>query len=140
MRQRTLGIGLVFGCLWLASGLLFGSVVGIVDPDSIDPGDLQGMVLIFGSMGLLSGVLFAVLTALVERGTPPAGLSLLRTLLWGTLATAIVQLAYLNHGDAGLSANIQLALVLAVFGGVMAGTWLLIARRWAHARSLLGGS
>jgi hypothetical protein len=136
MRQRTLGIGLAFGCLWLASGLLLGSVIGIVDPHSIDPGDLKGLVLIFGSMGLLSGVLFAVLTALAERGTPPAGLSLGRTAVWGVLATAIVQVLYLGHGDAGLAANIQMALVLSAFGGVMAGTWLLITRRWAHARPL----
>jgi hypothetical protein len=138
--QRSLGIGIVFACLWLMSGLLLSAVIGVFDPESIDPGDLQGMTLIFGSMGLLSGVLFGVLTSLASRDRAPAVLSLARSGAWGVLATAVVQLLYLGHGDAGLAANILMALVLSVFGGVMAGTWLLIARRWAHARSLLGGN
>lgn len=130
--RRIVGIGLAWCVLWFALFMSFGAVIGVVDPDSIDPGDTHGIVKVIGSMGFLSGIAFGVLASVASRGTTPVALSLPRAALWGILGTAIVQLGYLDHGDAGLMANIQMALLFCGVGGVIAVTWLLIARRWSH--------
>jgi hypothetical protein len=41
---------------------------------------------------------------------------------WGILATAIVQVPYLGHGDAGLVANLSMALLFSGLGGVVSGS------------------
>lgn len=69
------------------------------------------LVAIFGSMGLLTGVAFGVLVSIWESGRAVIDLPLTRVAGWGILSTAIVQLAYLGHGDAGLPANIKMALL-----------------------------
>jgi hypothetical protein len=51
-------------------------------------------------------------------------------LAWGVAATAITQTLYLGHGDQGLLANIQLAMIFSLLGGIIASAWLLIARQW----------
>ena len=58
-----------------------------------------------------------------------------RVAVWATVATAIVQVGYLNHGDAGLIANLQMALLFSTFGAPIAIAWLLIARWWSSWRS-----
>ena len=135
--QRVLGTGLAWGGLWLVAAMTIRGVIGIVDPSTIDPGDTQGLVTVMGSMGFLSGVVFGILLSLFERGTTLLALSSARAAWWGLLATAVVQLGYLGHGDAGLAANIQMALAFCGFGGVIAVAWLLIAQRWSHWHSAL---
>jgi hypothetical protein len=49
-----LGIGVSWGLLWLAIMAGIMGIIGIVDPDSIDPGEPQMFLLVFGPMGLLS--------------------------------------------------------------------------------------
>ena len=61
--------------------------------------------------------------------------SLRRGIGCGLLGTAIVQVAYLGHGDQGLAANIQMALVFCVLGGLIAMAWLVMARQWSRWRS-----
>ena len=90
------------------------------------------LVAIFGPMGLLTGIAFAVLLTLRANGRKVLDLPLIRVACWGTLSTAVVQLAYLGHGDAGLAANIQMALLFAAFGGVVTTVWLVMARRWSR--------
>ena len=36
--RRTLGIGLTWGVLWLTVAIGIGLIIGLIDPDSIDPG------------------------------------------------------------------------------------------------------
>ena len=135
--QHVLGIGMTWGFLWLLVMLAIGLVIWIVDPDSIDPGETQIAIMVLGSMGLLSGVAFALLVSLREGGTAVFDLSLSRAGFCGILGSAVVQLGYLNHGDAGLTANLGMALVFCAFGGVIAVAWLFIARRWFYWRSSL---
>ena len=130
--KRIFTTGLAWTGLWLAVGITMGEILGIVDPDSLDPGDRQGVVMVFGSMGFLSGVAFAVLSSLAGRAPTPAAQSLSGAFAWGILGTAIVQLAYLNHGDAGLAANIGMAVVFSGLGGVIAIMWLGLSRWWSY--------
>lgn len=127
--RQVLGIGLAWAALWLVLALLIALVIGFFDPDSLDSGDAQGVMMIFSLMGFLSGVIFVIVTSLARGGTEPAALSVSQTAAWGTLATAVVQVGFLGHGDSGLAANVKMALLFCVFGGVMAVSWLGIARR-----------
>ena len=132
---RLLGIGVSWGTLWLAFWLIVVIVIGVFDPDSIDRGEGPLVIAsILGPMGLFSGIAFAAFLCANGR-LGACDLPLIRAVLWGILGTAIVQLAYLDHGDMGLLANIEMGLVFSVFGGVVTMVWLLIARRWSHWRS-----
>lgn len=134
--RRVSGIGLAWAILWLAFWAIVGVIIGIVDPDSIDPGEGPMVVAaILGPMGLFSGVAFGILLSIGGRGRTAIDLSLIRVAGWGILGSAIVQLAYLDHGDLDLAANIKMALLFCAFGGVVTMVWLVMARRWSHWRS-----
>jgi hypothetical protein len=128
--RQVLGLGLAWAVLWLILGFLFTAVIGVADPDSIDPGDTEGMIKVFSLMGFLSGVAFALATALAVPAITLTDLSVFQTAAWGVLSTAIVQIGFLGHGDSGLFANIMEALLFCVFGALIAMSWLAIARRW----------
>lgn len=130
--RRVAGIGVAWAVLWLAFWGIVAGVIAVLDPDSIDPGEPLMFVAIFGPMGLLTGVVFAVLLTIWENVRTIADLPLTRVACWGILSTAVVQLAYLGHGDAGLAANIKMALLFAAFGGVVTTVWLVMARRWSR--------
>ena len=130
--RRVFGIGVAWAVLWLAFWGIVAGVIAVLDPDSIDPGEPLMFVVIFGPMGLLTGVVFGILLTIRENVRTVADLPLTRVACWGILSTAVVQLAYLGHGDAGLGANIQMALLFAAFGGVVTTVWLLMARRWSR--------
>jgi hypothetical protein len=132
--RRALAISLTWGLLWFTLLAVNLSAVIVRAPSNLDPGEAQLFVLIFGSMSLLSGIAFAIILSLAERTRTVLDLPFLRTMLWGFLATAIVQSFYLGHGDQGLLANIQMALIFSVFGGVVTAVWLLLARWWVRAR------
>jgi hypothetical protein len=65
--RRALGIGAGWGSLWLAFWLGAAIVIGMLSPDSIDPGEPTGLIVIFGLMGLLSGLAFAGLAFVWRR-------------------------------------------------------------------------
>jgi hypothetical protein len=46
----------------------------------------------------------------------------------GIVATAIVQLVYLGHGDQGLAANLSTAALFSIVGGIVTIAWLGIDR------------
>jgi hypothetical protein len=83
-----------------------------------------------GPMAFFSGLAFAFLF-LRNRAMSP---SLVRAIGYGILGAAIVQIAYLGHGDAGLVPNIMMALVFAAFGGLVSVLWFVLWRRW-HVRA-----
>ena len=128
--KRVLSIGLRWALLWGAFWTIVFVVIRIVDPDSIDPGEGLIAFAVLGSMGLLSGVAFALLLSVGASDRTNADLSPARTAGCGVLGSAIVQLAYLDHGDLGLAANIQDALLLCAAGGVVTMVWFVMARRW----------
>ena len=130
--RRVFGIGVAWAVLWLAFWGIVAGVIAVLDPDSIDPGEPLMLVAIFGPMGLLTGIAFAILLTLRANGRKVIDLPLIHVACWGILSTAVVQLAYLGHGDAGLAANIQMALLFAAFGGVVTAVWLVMARRWSR--------
>jgi len=66
--KRVLGIGLAWGVLWLVVATALGTVIGIVDPDSIDPGDWQGMISIYLALVLCAfGGIIAVIWLFLSR-------------------------------------------------------------------------
>ena len=135
--RRVLGIGLAWATLWLGFWLILLGIIGVLDPDSIDPGEgAPGMAAIFGPMGPLSGVVFGVLLQLRNGDRSFDDVPGLPVVGWGMLATAGVQVLYLGHGDAGLAANTKMALLFTVIGGIVTTAWLPIARTW---RQGLGG-
>ncbi len=137
--RRVLGIGLAWAILWGVFWTTLFSIIGIVDPDSIDPGD-EMAVIILGSMGLLTGVVFGILLSIGSRSRTNIDLSLTRVAVQGILATAVVQLGYLDHGDLGLAHNIRMALLFCAFGGVVTLVWLATARWWLRRHSPLPSS
>ena len=127
--KRVLGIGFAWGSLWLGFWLILLAIVGVVDPDSIDPGEgAVGMAAIFGPMGLLTGVVFGALLLIRNGNRAAPDVPWTPVVGWGMLATAGVQVLYLGHGDAGLVANTMMALLFTVVGGVVTTAWLAIAR------------
>jgi hypothetical protein len=128
--RRVLGTGLVWSVVWIAAAIILILIIGVVDPDSIDPGEGPLVAAaIFGPMGFMSGVAFAILSTIGDRGRTKSELSVTRAARWGFLGTAIAQLVYLNHGDLGLVSNIKMALMFSAFGGAVAMVWLVTARR-----------
>ena len=124
--RRAVRVGLAWMGLWLAFFVIFSAILESASPGSIDPGEPLGLALITGSMGFLSGVMFALLVPRANR--PPASLSWSGAALSGFAATAIVQAAYLGHGDAGLVSNLQVALLFSVIGACIAVMWRALSR------------
>ena len=139
--RRVTGVGLVWGVLWAVVVMTIGMVIGIVDPNSIDLGEGPlATTAIFGPMGFYSGVVFALLLVIRRNDQTRSDVSLGRGIICGLLGTVIVQVAYLDHGDQGLAANIQLALVFCVFGGLIAMAWLKASRRALRYAAANSGS
>jgi hypothetical protein len=130
--KRIVRIALTWSFLWLLFAALMVIALGIIDPDSIDEGEIQGAIIIFGPMGVLTGLAFAFLLSIAGRGTGVFDLSLFRALAWGVLGSALVQIGYLGHGDAGLAANIGMALAFSTFGGIISVIWYFLALRWVR--------
>ena len=132
--RRILSIALTWGCLWLLCAALLFLALAIIDPDSIDDGEVEGAIFILGPMGILSGFAFAFLTSMGNQIAKEIDLSFfLRTVSLGFVGSAIVQVSYLGHGDAGLAANIGMALVFSAFGGVVSAIWLVLVRRRTYS-------
>jgi hypothetical protein len=87
--RGVMGIGLIWGMAWAAIGAVLSTVVGVVDPDSIDPGEGPVRVgAILGMVGLVSGVAFGALMAIAESGRAILSISLRRAAMWGVLSSA----------------------------------------------------
>ena len=87
--RGLLGVGLTWGIAWAAITAIIGTVIGIIDPDSIDPGEsplIAGAIV--GFQGFVAGVGFGLLLSFVETRKTILGLSVLRAATWGLLASA----------------------------------------------------
>lgn len=67
--KRIVRIALTWSFLWLLFAALMVIALGIIDPDSIDEGEIQGAIFILGPMGILTGLAFAFLLSIAGRGT-----------------------------------------------------------------------
>ena len=87
--RGVLGIGVTWGAVWAAIFAALAVIIGLVDPDSIDPGEGPIRVAGIGAVfGFVSGAGFGVLLSLAEGGKAIRDLSVGRAALWGMLGTA----------------------------------------------------
>jgi hypothetical protein len=88
-----LGTGITWGVGWAIVLFIIGTIIGVVDPDSIDPGEepwrMAGLV---GGVGFLSGVVFTGLFSWIENRKSLRNLSVTRAAIWGALGGAALPL------------------------------------------------
>jgi hypothetical protein len=134
--RHAFAMGLLWAGLWLLFWTLVLGIVCIVDPETIEPGEGQVAFAVLGSMGLLSGIVFGFLVSIAGRRRATVRRSRLRVVGLGLLASALVQAAFLDHGDRGLVANLTTALLLTLSGGGMTVIWHRLAQHaapWQHS-------
>jgi len=92
--RNLLGIGLIWGILWAALAIIVGTILGVIDPHDIDPGE-EPIVLapMIGLVGFICGVVFGALASTAERGETIVDLPLIRVAMWGVLVSAALPLA-----------------------------------------------
>ena len=119
--RGVLGTGLTWGILWAAIVYTIGVVIGVVDPDSIDPGESPVIMgAITGVVGLVSGVAFSLLLSLAESRRTIRDLSLWRVAMWGVLGSAVFPL---------MSGRPQMLLILCSLGAASATASIALARK-----------
>ena len=122
--RGMLGMGITWGVGWGLVIFIIGSIIGIVDPDSIDSGEEPWrLALLVGSVGFVSGSLFALIFSRAERRKSIKDLSISRATLWGALGGAALPLLT-SMNDATLFNTIPL-------GAGFAAMTVAIARRAA---------
>jgi len=121
--RGVLGIGLTWGILWAAVAISVGTIIGVVDPDSIDPGE-EPIVLgrMVGVVGFICGVVFSGLLSIAERRKTIFDLSLSRVAMWGILVSAAFLLL--------MGKDMRMMLFLGPLGAVSAMASVTISRRW----------
>ena len=122
--RGALGIGVTWGVLWAAIGLVLGSIVGVVRPDQIDAGEGPGRIAaVLGFAGFLSGLGFAGLFSLAERPRTIHEVSLGRVALWGLLGAAPIPML--------TGADPSVGLITGSLGALFATASVATARRGA---------
>lgn len=87
------GMGLTWAVGWAIVMFIIGTIIGVVDPDSIDAGEEPWrMAAIVALVGFLSGTAFAAIFASAERRRKVRELSVLRSAVWGALGGAVLPL------------------------------------------------
>ena len=87
--RGALGVAVTWGAVWAAIFAALGLTIGLLEPDSIGPGEGSVRVAwIRAIYGLVSGATLAVLLALADGRKAIRDLSLGRAALWGMLGTA----------------------------------------------------
>lgn len=119
--RAVVGIGATWGILWAAIGTAIALVIGVVDPDSIDPGESALVIAaIFGLIGFISGAGFATLLSFAESRKRILDLSLIRVALWGILGSAAFPL---------LAGKYDQLLIFCPLGAVFSAASVAIVRR-----------
>ena len=89
-----LGLGLTWGVMWSAVLATLALIIGVFDPDSIDPGEGVGMMVKIGmTVGFVSGAFFGAVLSFAEGRKTFGELSLWRIAIWGAIGAAILPLA-----------------------------------------------
>lgn len=118
-----LGVGVTWGVGWSALGALIMSIVLLLDPASIDPGDFTGMVGIFFTLGVISGSVFSLALALVESRKSIRDLSTGRMAAWGAVGASLLPLMTPVPNDN--------AIIMAPIGALFAAGSITLAKRAA---------
>jgi len=120
--RGALGIGVTWGAVWAAIFAALAVIIGLVDPDSIDPGEGPIQVAGIGAVfGFVSGVGFGVLLSLAEGRKAIRDLSLGRAALWGMLGTAAFPLL--------TPVNNSMLLFVCPIGAALAAASVAVAKR-----------
>ena len=118
------GVGLTWGVGWGFIMFILGTIIGIVDPDSIDVGEEPWrLALMVGTVGFISGSIFALIFSSAERLKSIVDLSVLRATLWGALGGAALPLL--------TTMNDSVLLNTVPLGAIFAASTVAIARRAA---------
>ena len=109
---------------WAIIMFIIGSIISVVDPDSIDVGEEPWRIsLLVSTVGFISGSIFALIFASAERRKSIRDLSVLRSAFWGALGGAALPLLT-TMNDALLFNTMPL-------GAIFAASTVAIARRAA---------
>jgi len=120
--RGILGFGATWSMAWGAVFAAIGVIVGLFDPDSIDPGEGPlGVGLIGAMFGLVSGATFAVVLSLAERRRVLRDLSMWRAAVWGILGTALFPLVTPVHNS--------MLIFLCPIGAALAAGSVVLAKR-----------
>lgn len=120
--RGALGIAATWGTVWAAIFAALGLTIGLLAPDSIDPGEGPVRVAWIGAIyGVVSGAVFAVLLALTEGRKSIRDLSLSRAALWGMLGTAAFPLL--------TPVDNSMLLILCPIGAALAAASVAVAKR-----------
>lgn len=122
--RGALGVALTWAIGWAAVMFVIGTVVMIVDPPSIDPGEEPWrLAMIVAPVGFVSGAVFSLVFAVVERHRRLDELSGPRAALWGAIGGAALPLL--------TPMNDMIVYNTAILGALFAGTTVAIVRRAA---------
>ena len=120
--RGALGIALTWGAVWAAVFAAVALIIGVLDPDSIDPGEDPVRVgLIGGFYGLVTGAAFSLLLSLAEGRKVIRNLSLGRAALWGAIAAAAFPLL--------TAVNNSMVFILCPIGAALAAGSVAIAKK-----------
>ncbi len=113
--RGMLRMGVAWALVWAAVLFAIGLVIGVVDPDSIDPGEEPHRIAGIGAMvGFIMGAGFGGVLALTERRKTIRDLSVWRAAVWGGLVpAALTLLTPLNNDMMFLLCPISAALAAA---------------------------
>lgn len=122
--RGVVAVSITWGAVWAAVFALIVTIIGIFDPDSIDPGEGPLSAAGIGAMfGAVSGAAFALLVSAADGRRTITELSLGRAALWGFLGTALFPLL--------APADNSLALVFGPIGAALAAGSVAVAKRAA---------
>lgn len=120
--RGMLGVGLTWGVAWSICFYLLALVIGVLDPDSIDPGEEPHRIGAFmGILGFVSGAAFAALLSLSEHRKALRDLSTWKPALLGFLGASLLPIL--------TPAADSMVLLLGPLGAALAAGSVAIARR-----------
>lgn len=120
--RGALALGVLWGVVWAIAMAITVTIIGFVDPASVDPGEgpLRA-AMIGGVFGVLAGSLFALVFAVAERRRSIADLSVWRAAIWGMIAAAAMPLLTVIDN--------RLLLIVCPIGGAIAAGTVALAKR-----------
>jgi hypothetical protein len=120
--RGVLGIGVTWAVAWGAIFAGLTLLIGLFDPDSIDPGEGPFAVARIGAIfGFVSGVCFGLVLSLTEGRKTIRNLSLRRVALWGMLGTAVFPLLTPVHNS--------MLVILCPIGAALAAGSVAVAKK-----------
>jgi hypothetical protein len=129
--RGILSMAVLWSAGFVAFWFLLGTIIRLVDPPSIDPGEGPfEMAPLFAALGAIAGTVFGVTLSLGERKRTLAELKLSRMALWGAIGGAAMPLV--------LGKPLGNLAVFAPLGALLATGSLALARR-AMRTELEGG-